>query len=154
MGVASKGLCAGIILLGFCSSAILAEAPKNGLNWRSDIFVAHQESVRDGKPMLLVFGAEWCVFCKKLEQTTFAEPEMVKFINANFLPVHIDVDKQKKVATILEVKSLPCTVVLSPDADVLGRIEGFEKAPSMYKKLAAAKREQTKIAPASGAAGQ
>jgi thioredoxin-related protein len=148
----AKDYCAIVILLGFCTSAILAEGPRNGLKWRSDLFTAHQESVRDGKPMLLVFGADWCVFCKKLEQTTLAEPEMVKYINAHFLPVHIDVDKQKKVASILEVKSLPCTIVLSPEADILGRIEGFEKAPAMHRKLTDARVQQSKIAPASGAA--
>ena len=144
----------GVILLGFCCSAAIAAGPKNGLNWQSDIFAAHKVSVQQGKPMLLVFGADWCFYCKKLEKTTLAEPEMVQYINQNFVPVHIDVDKDKKVASILEVKSLPCTVVLSPNADLLGRIEGFEQAPSLYRKLAAAKQQQVRIAPASAAASQ
>ena len=144
----------GLILLGFCGVMATAAGPKNGLNWQADIFAAHKVSLRDGKPMLLVFGADWCVFCKKLEQTTLAEPEMVKYINQNFVPVHLDVDKDKKVASILEIKSLPCTVVLSPNADLLGRIEGYEKAPSLYRKLAAAKQQQARVAPASGATQQ
>jgi thioredoxin-related protein len=142
----------GLVLLGVCGAVAAAAGPKIGLDWQSDIFAAHKVSMRDGKPMLLVFGADWCFFCKKLEQTTLAEPEMVRYINENFVPVHLDVDKDKKVASILEVKSLPCTVVLSPNADLLGRIEGFEKAPSLYRKLAAAKQQQARIAPASAAA--
>jgi thioredoxin-related protein len=145
----AKRLWIGIVVVSLGTAAVAA-GPKNGLEWQKDIFAGHKESTRTGKPMLLVFGADWCVFCKKLEQTTLAEPEMVKYINANFVPVHLDFDRDKKVASILEVKSLPCTVVLSPEADVLGRIEGFAKAPALYKHLAAAKKTQEGISPASG----
>lgn len=154
MSGATSRLWIGLVVLGICGSAALASGPKNGLSWQPDIFAAHQQSVQSGKPMLLVFGADWCVFCKKLERTTLAEPEMVQYINGNFVPVHIDVDKEKKVASILDVKSLPCTIVLSPNADILGRIEGFEKAPSLYRKLASAKQRQASIAPASGSVGR
>lgn len=139
-----------VVVVSLCATALVAAAPKNGLNWQKDIFAGHKESTRTGKPMLLVFGADWCVFCKKLEQTTLAEPEMVKYINENFVPVHLDLDREKQVASILEIKSLPCTVVLSPDADVLARIEGYAKAPALYKQLAAAKKMQEGVAPASG----
>jgi len=145
----AKRLWIGMLVVSLCGAAAVAAGPKNGLKWQQDIFAGHKESVRTGKPMLLVFGADWCVFCKKLEQTTLAEPEMVKYINQNFVPVHLDADRDKKVASILEVKSLPCTVVLSPDADVLGRIEGFAKAPALYKRLAAARKMQGGVAPAS-----
>lgn len=151
---AKKPLFLGLLLLGLCGPMALAGGPNNGLKWQSDIYAAHKASVRDRKPMLLVFGADWCVFCKKLEQTTLAEPQMVQYINQNFVPVHLDVDKDRKVASILEVTSLPCTVVLSPNADLLGRIEGYEKAPSLYRKLVAAKQQQALIAPTSGATGR
>ena len=146
----AKRLWVGILVVSLCTAAAVAAGPKNGLKWQKDIFAGHKEANRTGKPMLLVFGAEWCVFCKKLEQTTLAEPEMVKYINENFVPVHLDLDHDKQVASILEIKSLPCTVVLSPDADVLARIEGYAKAPVLYKQLAAAKKAQEGVAPASG----
>ena len=88
--------------------------------------------------------------CKKLEKTTLRDPDMVRYINATFVPVHIDVDKQKRVAEILEVESLPCTIVLSPEADLLGRFEGFDKPAGLHKKLAAAKKLQGRVAAASG----
>jgi thioredoxin-related protein len=144
-----KRLWIGVLVVSLCGAAAVASGPQNGLSWQKDIFAGHKESTRTGKPMLLVFGADWCLFCKKLEQTTLAEPEMVKYINANFVPVHLDFDRDKKVASILEIKSLPCTVVLSPEADVLGRIEGFAKAPALYKQLAAAKKMQEGVSPAS-----
>jgi len=117
-----------------------AETKKASVKWQTDLHKAHEVSLETNKPMLLVFGAEWCHFCKKLEQTTLTNAELVKYINANFVAVHIDADEQEKVAEILEVKGLPCTIVLSPEADLLGRITGFKKPSDFYDELAKARK--------------
>jgi thioredoxin-like negative regulator of GroEL len=109
------------------------------LKWQTNLNEAHRLSMETHKPMLLVFGAEWCHFCKKLERTTLTNEELARYIDANFIPVHIDADEQKRVAEILEVKSLPCTVVLSPEADLLTRFNGFKQASAFYDELVKAR---------------
>ncbi|MGD9854341.1 MAG: thioredoxin family protein [Planctomycetaceae bacterium] len=145
--LAAVGLCLLGLSVGFLEAG---ENGKSGLQWQPDLHTAHALAVRDNKPLLLVFGAEWCGWCKKLEKNTLGDPQMVEYINRTFVPIHIDVDQQKKVAEILEVESLPCTIVLSPEADLLGRFEGFDKPEGLYKKLAAAKQLQERVAPAAG----
>ena len=105
------------------------------LNWAPDIQSAHKSSLDTNKPMLLVFGAEWCGYCKKLEATTLAQPDMVEYVNASFVPVHIDLDKDPQIAEVLEVESIPCSVVLSPDADLLGKLVGYADARQFKKTL-------------------
>ncbi len=140
------------VVWGFCLLGLAADVGAAGpfskteeLNWEKDIHAARSVAVREGKPMLLVFGAEWCTFCKKMEKSTLANPQMVKYINSTFVPVHIDVDKDPRVAKILEVESLPCTIILSPQADLLGRIDGYENPADLYKKLTAAKQLQSRV---------
>jgi thiol:disulfide interchange protein len=130
-----------------------ADKGQPGLEWQPDLHSAHRLAVQSNKPMLLVFGAEWCGWCKRLEKTTLEDPHMVEYINSTFVPIRIDVDQQKRVAEILEVSALPCTIVLSPQADLLGRIEGFELPADLYKKLAAAKKRQEHVSPASAQQG-
>ena len=142
--MAVLGLCV-LSLIGSPAAAEPQPTQPTGLVWQADLYSAHKLAVRDGKPMLLVFGAEWCGWCKKLEKSTLGDPQMVRYINSTFVPVHIDVDEQKKVAEILEVETLPCTIVLSPDADLLGRLEGFDNPPGLYQKLAAAKKLQDRV---------
>lgn len=120
-------------------SHVATEAPN--IHWHGDLKTAHKQAVSEGKPILVVFGAEWCGFCKKLERQTLNTPEMTQYINENFVPVHLDLDKEQKIGAILEVQALPCTVVLSPDADLLGKINGYQTAGPYQKSLAAA-REQ------------
>jgi thioredoxin-related protein len=104
-----------------------AESPpsRTEINWQSDLKKAHEESVRLNRPMLLVFGADWCSYCRKMDQSTLATPLLVSYVNHSFVPVRLDLEKDKEVAKILGVKRIPCTVVLSPHADLLGRLVGY-----------------------------
>ena len=90
--------------------------------------VAHKQSLTTGKPILIVCGGPWCVYCKKLEKEVLGNPVIAKYINNTFIAVHLDSEKDQRAVQILEVKSLPTTVILSPNADLLGSVEGFVKA--------------------------
>ncbi|MGE3317538.1 MAG: thioredoxin fold domain-containing protein [Planctomycetaceae bacterium] len=114
------------------------------IEWHSDLYTAHKTAVQTGKPMLVVFGAEWCHYCKQLENQTLAQPQMTEYVNQNFVPVHLDMDKprDKEVANILGVKPIPCTVVLSPEAELLGKVVGYYDAPKYQKSLDEARANQ------------
>ena len=134
------------LLYGFFTAHSLAVSPKpRKLNWQTNIYAAHKISVKEQKPMLLVFHAEWCGYCRKLEGTTLADPRIVSYINSSFVPVHLDLDKQKRIAKILDVKSVPCSVVLSPDADLLGKLVGYVEAARFQKTLESTRRIHTRI---------
>lgn len=125
-----------------CGTGLLrASGPENkSISWQPNMKAAHRISREQNKPMMIVFGAEWCGYCKKLERTTLENPQLSKYINNTFVSVHVDVDEEEKVAKILDVKSLPCTIILSPSADLLGRFEGYMQPTPMYQKLAAANK--------------
>lgn len=55
----------------------------------SDIAKALQECEKDGKRVLLNFGADWCVDCKVLEQI-FRDSTVAKFLDDHFHVVRID----------------------------------------------------------------
>ena len=97
------------------------------IQWVYDLKIAHAQSLATGKPMLIVCGGPWCVYCKKLEKEVLGHPTIAKYVNSTFIAVHLDSEKDQRAVQILEVKSLPTTVILSPEADLLGTIEGFVK---------------------------
>ncbi len=129
------------------------------ISWRSDLKKAHQESVKLNRPMMIVFGADWCTYCRKMEQTTLTDPGLIDTVNRNYIPVHLDFDKERRIAEILEVDRLPCTVFLSPRADLLGRMVGFvgrrqyrdvvSKVQIVHGKLQKKQAEAAAIQPAS-----
>ncbi len=135
-------LVAGLLLLASAESAMAQGlfSRKAEIKWQPNLKAAHDVAAKDGKPILIVYGADWCGFCKKLERETLADQDLVKYINERYVAVHLDLDRDKRVAEILEVSSLPCTVVLSPDADLLDKFIGYKEAPEFQQRLVTAQR--------------
>lgn len=124
-----------------------AATPKSKVTWQKSLKAAHDIAVEQDKPLLLVFGAKWCTFCHKLHRETFTDRSLAAFIDREFVAVTLDFDVDTKVVEILEVEQLPCTIVLSPEADLLLREIGFSKPDEYRKKLQAAldKRAEIKL---------
>lgn len=138
------------LALGGLSSIASAETAEVGgtpakLKWHNALKPAHKLAIETDKPMLIVFGASWCGFCHKLERETLKDKRIVPVIEREFIPVHLDFDRDSKVARILEVERLPCTVVLSPDADLLQKSEGFTDYKGFLKIMQAALEKRTAI---------
>jgi thioredoxin-related protein len=107
----------------------------NPIQWQQDLRSAQRASRATGRPILIVFGGPRCMYCKKLEVETLGHPSLADYINSEFVPVHLDFDRDRRAAQILEIKSLPTTVVLSSEADLLGTVEGFVRPPEFTKTL-------------------
>ena len=56
------------------------------------------------------------------------------------------------VREILEVERLPCTILLTKDAEILDRFEGYMPPAEIYKKLAAAKQVHLQLVEGTGTA--
>ena len=118
---------------------------KSKINWKKDLRSAHDAAVEADKPLLLVFGASWCTFCHKMHRETFTDRNLIALIEREFIPITLDFDKDTKVVEVLEVEQLPCTIVLSPQADLLLKSVGFAKADAYQKKLQAALAKRAEI---------
>lgn len=137
----------GATLGGWTSGIARAYTPPRIL-WHKDLKTAHRLSLSQQKPLLIVFSATWCTFCHKLLRETLGEKTMIAFVERHFVPVLLDYDVETRVAQVLEVESLPCTIVLSPQADLLLRQTGFAKAEVYRQRLQAALEAQRQIQPA------
>lgn len=118
---------------------------ENFIKWHSDLETAHQASLKSNKPVFIVFDASWCTYCRKLEKDTLSDPRMARYLNQAFEPVHLDFDKDREIADTLKVKSIPCTVVLSSEADLLARQVGYSKVPRYHSMLEKARKLQAVI---------
>ncbi len=105
------------------------------VQWSHDIDDALKQSAATGKPVLMEFTAKWCAFCRKMEVTTFADPDVATHIHQNFIPVQIDADQHKDLVKQLQIKGLPAILVVGPDLAIIERISGYQTAEAMMDRL-------------------
>jgi thioredoxin-related protein len=140
-------LCVVLILSAACESRGDGNPPASGarIAWFHDLYEAHVRAVETGRPLMIVFGAEWCHYCREMDSTTLRNPDLAAYIMTNFIPVHLDTDRDKRVTDILKAKPIPCTIVLSPDADLLGRIIGYQDPQPYFMELEKSRQHYAKI---------
>lgn len=146
-----------VILTTVCGFGLTTAAePKSqtSIQWKTDLKAAQKEAKETGRPMIVVFGADWCAYCDRFEKSTLGEPKTAEAINRDFVPVLLDFDDEQKIAAVMEVEALPCTVLLSPEADLLGRVVGAKSPRELRTALEKAKNEHVRIRHARLAAAQ
>ena len=67
------------------------------------------------------------------------------FSNCKFIPLHLDFDQDARVAKVLEVERLPCTVIINADADLLQKREGYLDCNQYLRTLESALEKSNQI---------
>ena len=75
----------------------IREDSHNDIQWVSNLDSAFTISSNSNKIIMIDFMAEWCSPCKEMDKKTFSNTNIIKKSN-EFIPVRIDVDKQKNIA--------------------------------------------------------
>jgi protein disulfide-isomerase len=105
--------------------------PSNEVNWAEDFSTAQQLASSSEKPILLFFTAEWCVPCRIMKREVFADPEVVKVINARLIPLAIYAD-DPGAAQLFEhynIGGTPITIVTDAAGEVIDyAVGGIDKS--------------------------
>jgi thiol-disulfide isomerase/thioredoxin len=119
------------------TSAAAATVPASD-GWLDDLAAAHARARTENKPILVDLWAEWCTWCKRLEQDVFSTPVFKQYANG-FVLLRVDTDDGAEGTRLMvdyEVESLPTTLILSPDLIKLGELQGYLPAAPYVQSLA------------------
>lgn len=83
---------------------------------------------RQGKCLLVKFGATWCAPCRAIQPhlETLAE-QWIRYIDVYSL----DVDDDPDVAVQYNIRSVPTLIFFDDEGDILGRIQGNQSMASL-----------------------
>lgn len=104
-----------------------AETEKIVINNLSDAQIEARETKTN---LLLVFTADWCRYCVFLERDLDNNMEL---INKSYTVVYVDYDSQKNLASKYAVKSLPTSVIVDTNLNLIKTKVGFSDFNS-YKR--------------------
>ena len=95
-------------------------AGEHGVHWLT--YEQGPEKQRElKKPMLLLFHLSYCYRCKDMERKVYKDSKVISFINQHFIPVEVDLDKEKQTAKLFEVNYTPTHVFIAPDGSTVLR---------------------------------
>ena len=82
-----------LLVLFFSSEEIKAQKQET-INWITFEELDDSLSVKPKKVMLF-FYADWCVYCKKMEEAAFKKPEIIKKLNRDYYVVKLNAETTK-----------------------------------------------------------
>lgn len=99
----------------------------------------------EGKLVFVDFYATWCGPCKQMAEKVFPDEELGKYMNAKFVCLQIDVEKegwQKEVAEKYNVTVLPTLVFFKLDSTVASRLAGAREKAELLNAAKVARGEE------------
>ncbi|MFM8413647.1 MAG: thioredoxin family protein [Planctomycetota bacterium] len=110
---------------------------RGDLEWHGDLDAALAASARSGKPVLVVFEADWADATTPAAEGVLASTEVEAVVTACFEPVRLDVDAHADEARELGIERVPAACVLNAKRE---RLTSFECPPTPAEFVAAAAR--------------
>jgi thioredoxin-related protein len=107
------------------------------LTWIHNFDQAKQAAKKTSKCIFVDVFADWCTWCKVLDQEVYPSPDFINFMK-NYIPTKIDAEDKgdgERFAARFEVETLPTLIVTDSDGKLILRISGFRKTDQLIKEI-------------------
>ncbi|MBV7534024.1 DUF255 domain-containing protein [Chitinophaga sp. sic0106] len=104
------------------------------IHWQSfsaDIF---KQAQLEHKPVLLDLGASWCHWCHVMDDSTYNNPQISKYLAENYITVREDQDKRPDLFARYKDYGWPATIIFYEDGREILKNAGYE-APEPFLAL-------------------
>jgi thiol:disulfide interchange protein len=106
------------------------------VTWEKDLQSALERAQSEGKPVLVNFYADWCVWCKRLESTTLRDAKVASVLQDRVVPLSLNVEGSgRELSNEYRVDGLPTIVVLDAGGREIGRIPGYMPPDSFLERV-------------------
>jgi thiol:disulfide interchange protein len=96
--------------------------------WSPELF---KQAKKENRLVLVDFAADWCHFCKKMDQTTWQDPEVLAAIKADYIPVRVQDEIDTALAEKYRRYGRPAIAILDGDGKEIFKKRGYQEPRQM-----------------------
>ena len=126
------------LILIFSLFIISCFSGSSDISWKTGSFEDIQvTALKDKKNILIYITADWCGYCRYMDDNVLTDPAIKKYISSKFLPYMVK-DKSpeiKFISRIYRTTSFPYFIILKPDGTEILRIRGKKKKDDFLNSL-------------------
>ena len=123
---------------------VAADEPKK-INWREDLGQAQAEAKSRDLLLWIQFTGPWCINCRRMDRATFLHAGVVTRSRDQFVPVKLRSDEHEALAMSLGLTSLPSTVIVRPNGEVVEKYEGYIEPDTFEVTLGSVLRREGRL---------
>ena len=120
-----------------CTDRPARATEPNAVLWHRDVKTAWQSTQQQNRPLLVFVTTNHCLYCSKMKQSTLSNPAVVATINRSFVPLVLSGETPSPLLADLAVTGFPATFIISQEAVILARLDGYVPPETLMSQLAA-----------------
>ncbi len=105
--------------------------------WQTWSPIVFEQAKRQGRLVLLDVKAEWCVACRKMEETGFRDPRVLETLRQHYIPVRADIDHEPAIMKRYGARGVPAVVILDGEGREIVQKRGYLEPDWLYWLLVA-----------------
>ena len=95
------------------------------LNWQKWSPKVFEQAQEKGQLVLLNLTATGCTFCRKMDEITYKNPQVIETINRDYIPVHANEEFYPKLAKRYENYGRPATIIFDGNGTEIIKRRGY-----------------------------
>jgi thioredoxin-related protein len=137
----ARASCLAMSLLAIFGTLVRAEQPRQAdvrprvLFVQTSVEQAWKSAVAAKKPLLVMFTSDGCKYCEKMLNETYRHPAIERMLAESTQTVLAHSRDYKALAKKLGVHGYPCTLLVSPEGEVLDFMEGYVDAKTFADRI-------------------
>lgn len=119
--------------------------------YKGNLTKAKERAAQEGKLYFVDFMARWCMPCRWMDETTFSDARVARYISDHYIPVKVDIDDFDGYAykQMYDIKLLPSIMIFNAKGEVVAKYEESLPPSKLLKILAKYNTPENRIGDAS-----